>query len=34
MGAPPGFDAKSVLPGDVMKVTIDGIGSIESTMRK
>lgn len=34
MGAPPGFDARSVLPGDVMKVTIDGIGSIESTMRK
>ena len=34
MGAPPGFDSRSVLPGDVMKVTIDGIGSIESTMRK
>lgn len=34
MGAPPGFDARAVLPGDVMKVTIDGIGSIESTMRQ
>ena len=34
MGAPPGFDAVTVNPGDVMKVTIDGIGSIESTMRK
>jgi 2-keto-4-pentenoate hydratase/2-oxohepta-3-ene-1,7-dioic acid hydratase in catechol pathway len=34
MGAPPGFDKVSVKPGDVMKVTIDGIGSIESTVRK
>jgi len=34
MGAPPGFDKVVVKPGDVMKVTIDGIGSIESTMRK
>jgi 2-keto-4-pentenoate hydratase/2-oxohepta-3-ene-1,7-dioic acid hydratase in catechol pathway len=34
MGAPPGFDKVTVNPGDVMKVTIDGIGSIESTMRK
>jgi len=34
MGAPPGFDEVTVKPGDVMKVTIDGIGSIESTMRK
>jgi 2-keto-4-pentenoate hydratase/2-oxohepta-3-ene-1,7-dioic acid hydratase in catechol pathway len=34
MGAPPGFDKVTVKPGDVMKVTIDGIGSIESTMRK
>lgn len=33
-GAPPGFDKVTVNPGDVMKVTIDGIGSIESTMRK
>ena len=33
MGAPPGFDAVSINRGDVMKVTIDGIGSIESTMR-
>jgi 2-keto-4-pentenoate hydratase/2-oxohepta-3-ene-1,7-dioic acid hydratase in catechol pathway len=34
MGAPPGFDKVTVERGDVMKVTIDGIGSIESTMRK
>lgn len=34
MGAPPGFDNVTVNPGDIMKVTIDGIGSIESTMRK
>jgi 2-keto-4-pentenoate hydratase/2-oxohepta-3-ene-1,7-dioic acid hydratase in catechol pathway len=34
MGAPPGFDKLSVNRGDVMKVTIDGIGSIESHMRK
>lgn len=34
MGAPPGFDKVTVNPGDVMKVTIDGIGSIESTMRQ
>jgi 2-keto-4-pentenoate hydratase/2-oxohepta-3-ene-1,7-dioic acid hydratase in catechol pathway len=34
MGAPPGFDKVSINRGDVMKVTIDGIGSIESTIRK
>ena len=34
MGAPPGFNKVAVKPGDVMKVTIDGIGAIESTMRK
>ena len=33
MGAPPGFDKVTVNPGDVMKVSIDGIGSIESKMR-
>jgi 2-keto-4-pentenoate hydratase/2-oxohepta-3-ene-1,7-dioic acid hydratase in catechol pathway len=33
MGAPPGFDKVTVNRGDVMKVTIDGIGSIESIMR-
>lgn len=33
-GAPPGFDQVAINPGDVMKVTIDGIGSIESTIRK
>lgn len=33
-GAPPGFDKVAIEPGDVMTVTIDGIGSIESTMRK
>jgi 2-keto-4-pentenoate hydratase/2-oxohepta-3-ene-1,7-dioic acid hydratase in catechol pathway len=33
-GAPPGFDRVAVSRGDVMKVTIDGIGSIESTMRR
>lgn len=33
-GAPPGFDQVAVKRGDVMKVTIDGIGSIESAMRK
>jgi 2-keto-4-pentenoate hydratase/2-oxohepta-3-ene-1,7-dioic acid hydratase in catechol pathway len=32
-GAPPGFDKVAIQPGDVMKVTIDGIGSIESTIR-
>lgn len=33
-GAPPGFDSVAINPGDTMKVTIDGIGSIESTIRK
>jgi 2-keto-4-pentenoate hydratase/2-oxohepta-3-ene-1,7-dioic acid hydratase in catechol pathway len=33
-GAPPGFDKVAINPGDVMKVTIDGIGSIESSIRK
>jgi 2-keto-4-pentenoate hydratase/2-oxohepta-3-ene-1,7-dioic acid hydratase in catechol pathway len=33
-GAPTGFDKVAILPGDVMKVTIDGIGSIESSIRK
>jgi 2-keto-4-pentenoate hydratase/2-oxohepta-3-ene-1,7-dioic acid hydratase in catechol pathway len=33
-GAPPGFDKVAIAPGDVMKVTIDGIGAIESTIRK
>ena len=33
-GAPPGFDAVAVQPGDTMTVTIDGIGSIDSTIRK
>lgn len=33
-GAPPGFDKVAIRPGDTMTVTIDGIGSIESTMRK
>lgn len=33
-GAPPGFDSVSINPGDTMTVTIDGIGSIDSTIRK
>lgn len=33
-GAPPGFDQVAIYPGDIMKVTIDGIGSIESTIRQ
>ncbi len=33
-GAPPGFNEVAINRGDVMKVTIDGIGSIESTIRK
>lgn len=32
-GAPPGFDKVAINRGDVMKVTIDGIGSIESSIR-
>ena len=30
MGAPPGFDKVCPKPGDRMKITIDGIGSIEN----
>lgn len=33
-GAPPGFNDVAIQPGDTMTVTIDGIGSIESTIRK
>jgi 2-keto-4-pentenoate hydratase/2-oxohepta-3-ene-1,7-dioic acid hydratase in catechol pathway len=33
-GAPPGFDKVAIMPGDTMTVTIDGIGSIESAIRK
>lgn len=33
-GAPPGFDKVAIQPGDTMTVTIDGIGSIDSTIRK
>lgn len=33
-GAPPGFNDVAIQPGDVMTVTIDGIGAIESTIRK
>lgn len=32
-GAPPGFNDVAIERGDVMTVTIDGIGSIDSTMR-
>jgi 5-oxopent-3-ene-1,2,5-tricarboxylate decarboxylase / 2-hydroxyhepta-2,4-diene-1,7-dioate isomerase len=34
MGAPPGFDAKNINPGDRMTVTIDAIGSIENPVAR
>ena len=33
-GAPPGFNDVAIQPGDLMTVTIDGIGSIESSIRQ